>query len=262
MTEEIPTRKIREGYKISLLVVDRLLQDSELLLKKKRYSSSIPLSILALEEFSKILIFEAVSKQNKGLPKSIWTKLSGGGSHLNKLSLYADARKKILEIKTPKKFDEIYKKFSKDIGLTDKVGGKHVDHETELFQKLLPKLNSIKMKCFYLDYDFETEYWIYFDGYYKPEFKEALAKFLHLFIRILSFSHHIFSNLPKNALDYDKKELKSIRNSKDVKLLAKLQKQMYSKEYTRYFDMPLLMIFSFDELIELYRKKDSFLKNN
>lgn len=255
--EEIPPIKVSEGYKISSEIIDRLLQDSEILIKNKRYSSSIPLSILAFEEFAKMLIFDAKLKHKEGLPISIWDKLSKGGTHDTKLTLYIEARKKILEIDAPKSIDETYSKFSKQIGLSGKVGGKDVDRETKLFQKLLPKLNSIKKKCFYLDYNKTDNDWEYFDGIYKTEFKEALAKFLLLYVKTLSFSFQVFSNLPKKPIDnYSSKEIENIKKLKNVKLLSKLQKRMFSKEYSRYFDMTLLMLFSIDDLYDFFKKSD------
>lgn len=247
--KEIPLIKVSEGYKISSNIINRLLWDSEVLIKNKSYSSSIPLSILAFEEFSKMLILNSSLKLKKGLPISIWEGLSKGGSHDIKLTLYIEARKKILEIDIPKNLDDVYSKFSKQIGLADKVGGDEVERETILLQKLFLKLNSIKKKCFYLDYDKTNEQWDYFDGTYKIEFKEALAKFLLLCVKIISFSYSVLLNLSKKFVDdCSKKDIKEIKELKDVKLFSKLQKLMYSKEYSGYFFIIFSTLFSIDEL--------------
>lgn len=63
--------KLREGMFLCINMAENLLKDSEILLKKKRYSSSVSLAILAFEEISKAYVMELCIQDGKGMPQKI-----------------------------------------------------------------------------------------------------------------------------------------------------------------------------------------------
>src|SRR5690348_1832231 len=102
------------GIRTCMNHIDTLLRNSELLIKNKRYSASIPISILAIEELGKAEVLSVALSIKKPLPERIWNDLTRGGSaHIKKTTALILSRKLHLKNSTPeedRQFDEYARK--------------------------------------------------------------------------------------------------------------------------------------------------------
>ena len=55
----------KSGFRVIIDHTDQLLKDSDLLIKKKRYSASVPLSVLAIEELGKAIFISTSIRLQK-----------------------------------------------------------------------------------------------------------------------------------------------------------------------------------------------------
>ena len=81
---QIPSSKLEEGIELCKEQTKMSLESSEILLKKRKYVSSIGLSILAKEELTKIRIFRRMQKYDKPIENDLWRILN---DHKEKLGL-------------------------------------------------------------------------------------------------------------------------------------------------------------------------------
>ena len=156
--------KLREGMGLCINMAENLLKDSEILLKKKRYSSSASLAILAFEEISKADAMGLCMQSGKGMSQKIWNELSGGGSHKLKLSVLTLRQKAFLKNKPTPECVSYMDEISEVLGFPKPLEHEMAQIQTHICEKILPRLNIVKQECFYLNFDKEKNQWINFDS--------------------------------------------------------------------------------------------------
>lgn len=148
----IPEKNLKEGFKKQIQHVENLLESSQLLYDSKKYPSSLSLSILALEEVTKLRLIREHLRKNKGILEKDWKNMKKGGSHKMKLVQPSIQRKKRLEEMDEKKYDAI-EEFKKITGSPfDRMTFSEMKKATEKYS-MMTKLDKIKQDCFYLDWD-------------------------------------------------------------------------------------------------------------
>jgi len=244
--EYISPEQVKEGFKKCHIVVNRLLKDAELLMKNGRYSSSVSLAILAYEEVSKANNLRLKIKNEEGLTQSQWNTMSFGRiAHNPKLSSIVEAREKRLEQLTQGDANFI-NQVSKKIGLPGYADFQAAKNETMLLKDILPKLNSVKQDCFYLNWDEKGKHWTYFDRKFNEKIKKALAKFLITTAEGLMVSQKFSIDIPTKPFEqYSNEEWETVQNLKSCDELKKTIKYKNSSEFARISDMAIVAIDSY-----------------
>jgi AbiV family abortive infection protein len=147
----VPKDKLSDGFEKSKNHVEFLLESSKILYDKKKYSLSIPILVLALEECYKMrFILDHITK-DVGITKSEWDDITKGRDvHKSKLKkVYSEPKKEIEE-----HGEENYKIISSFMAkMGDKTIWKSYPESIEISQYVeerLAKLDVIKQDCFYL----------------------------------------------------------------------------------------------------------------
>lgn len=237
--------RLREGMDLCTDMAENLLKDSEILLKKKRYSSSVSLAILAFEEISKASVMELYMRDGKGMPQKIWNELSGGGSHKLKLSALMLQQKAFLKNKPTPEVVSHMDEMNEILGFPKSLEHKMAQTQTHILEKILPRLNIVKQECFYLDFDKEKNLWVNFDGRFKDDYKKAIAVFLIAMTKKAIALQKFFSYIPSKPFDqYTVKEWNMALKSKQRKELEKVLKTK-----TKYFghmgDMAIIALLNY-----------------
>jgi len=246
---EIPFEKLEFGIKQGILIVENLLKDSEILLKKKRYASSISLAILAYEEISKQNILRLQLKQGKPFPWKTWIVLSSGGQgHSTKLSDMMLKKKINLEKKGSSKIDSYINKINTDFGFPPLADHKMAQIEAEFLVHLLPKLNNVKKDCFYLDYDLKNQKWTHFENRFDMKTKEAIAIFvIHLAKRTTAYQKFLMDIPGKPFEKYTKIDFNNVKKLKSRKNLKKILEQTNDKKSVYLNDIAMIAIDTYPE---------------
>ena len=239
-TNEDVLKYTKVGLPMMIDHIDRLLKDSEFLIKKKRYSSSIPLSVLALEEIGKIHIISSIDKLEKPIVDKIWKDITRGGvAHIRKTTGIIFSREKYLE-----KFDPESEKYIDE--MMKAVGMKPIELQMAkidnmLLKALFLRLEKIKQDCFYTDTDTNGN-WINFDTRFNKEDKKSIAYFLFTTALNMHTNQKFTSGLPqkpfKEYSDADKKIMKS-RYRKEVNSILKKND---TKKIGHFVDRAMLLI--------------------
>ena len=217
--------KLREGMSPCINMAENLLKDSEILFKKKRYSSSVSLAILAFEEISKASVMELCMQNGKGMPQKTWKELSGGGSHKHKLSALTLQQKVFLKNKPTPESVSYIDEMSGVLGFPKPLEHEMVQIHTHIYDKILPRLNIVKQECFYLNFDKEKNQWINFDSRFNDNSKKAIAMFIIATAKKAIALQKFFSYMPYKPFDhYTVKERNMVLKSKQRKELVKVLK--------------------------------------
>mgnify|MGYP000040500184 CR=1 FL=1 len=148
----IPEKYLKEGFKKQIHHIENLLESSQLLYDSKKYPSSLSLSILALEEITKLRLIREHLRKKEGISEKDWKNMKKGGSHKMKLVQPSMQRKKRLEDMDEQKYDAI-EEFKKSTGSPfDRMTFSEMKKATEKYS-MMAKLDKIKQACFYLDWD-------------------------------------------------------------------------------------------------------------
>ena len=257
-TNEIELKKLKDGIKRCVRLVENLLEDSEILLKRKRYSSSIALSIIAWEEISKAHIMRLQMKKGKGLPMNVWRELTTGRkAHAKKLSSIMFERKKRLEQKMSSKADAYLNEIAQRLGLPGLADGKTAHVEAIFLEKLFPKLNAVKQDCLYLNLDKNTNNWINFENRFSNKIKEAVAKFLIATIRrTTAYQKFIFEISMKPFQKYTKEDWVIALKSKHLKEIQNVYRKTNTKEMGHISDLAMIAIDSYRDEKKSFEKSD------
>lgn len=246
----IPYEKFDSGIKQGIEITENLLKDSETLLKKKRYSSSVSLAILAYEEISKQNILRLAKKLGISLPWKIWLELSyGGKAHHVKLSSMMTERKLNLEKKTSPRVESYLNKINKEFGFPELADNRAAQIEAEFLEQVLPKLNAVKKDCFYLDYDLKNNDWIHFENRFDEKTKEAIALFVITLTKRITAFQKFLRDIPAKPFEkYTKAEMKQAKKSKSRKELQKILKNTGNKRFQYLHDVAIIAIDSYPEV--------------
>lgn len=165
----IPNEILLDGSSLALKNTDRLLKDARILFDNKRYSTSLALSVLALEEFGKcLLLFEAMTKRSK-VTSNMWRK------HFMNHNVKLNAILRIIELfpPSPEYKDEL-------------------DKESKELAKLVEKWGATKIQAIYVDWDNQTKNWFCYDEKVDEDKMKDSREVLNLVERwFKAFSEHL-----------------------------------------------------------------------
>ncbi|NIP61462.1 MAG: AbiV family abortive infection protein, partial [Nitrosopumilaceae archaeon] len=202
MTKKIPKSRVKEGFTQCHSVIKRLLNDAELNLKNGRYSSSIALSILAIEELAKSDLLRSKIIRDEELTYEEWDKLTfGKKAHLLKLNWYPTKRKEKLLNRWSDLDIQALNEANKKLGFPNNFANRDsLFKEIELSEKVNPKLNQIKQDCFYLKWDKKNSNWTTFEKKFSDKVKKAIATWLVTIVRHDSLLQQYFFEYPKKPV--------------------------------------------------------------
>lgn len=145
-----PKENLIEAFNKERKHIVGLLSDSKILFENKRFSTSISLSILALEEIRKLMMIREHIIKQEDVYRDEWAVYIKGGSHEHKLSdVYLQPLQHLQKIT-----DEEYKRFienDKKLGNKQKFSDlDRIKQPSQLMIIRLKKLNEIKKACWYL----------------------------------------------------------------------------------------------------------------
>lgn len=146
----IPINEMIDGAVICLKNANRLTDDSTLAFDNERYSTSISLSVLALEEMGKVYLLLDATKNNRSITKKIWH--DEFESHIKKLQ----------------SLPNYLSTFVENQSTTSKK-------ELERFTIFLKLLSQKKLESFYVDWNATENNWFYFDDHETLSQKRMLA---------------------------------------------------------------------------------------
>lgn len=146
----IPIDEMIDGAVVCLKNANRLTDDSTLAFDNGRYSTSISLSVLALEEMGKVYLLLDATSNNRSITKKIWN--DEFESHTKKLQ----------------SLPNYLSTFVENQSTTSKK-------ELERFMLFLKLLSKKKLESFYVDWNATKNNWFYFDDHETLSQKRKLA---------------------------------------------------------------------------------------
>lgn len=227
MPKDIEISQLKEGFEIGVNHIQKMLDASKILFDAERYTMSISLAILSLEEITKISEISEHIRAKKAISNTKWSKLTQSGSHNTKLTkLFVDSQNKVIEMgeKHHKKVQELSKKLGEI---------EHFDYQTLSGEKiqmhLLKNLNIIKKECFYLDY--KENNWKTFATTFKPKGQAILAEVLYYQNLGILLSIMLQHTTPVASLDEQSPKFKSYRDNPFRKKLEEIREIENTKEF-------------------------------
>jgi len=202
----IPAKKLKDGLDKDVRHIASLLEASEILYESKKFSESLPLSILALEEVTKLKTIRDHYIKKMGITNKEWFDLKKGGSHKKKLTQPSEERKKRLHEMGEERF-EVARQLKQMIG--DPLGNLSYEQMKNASKGYLNmgKLDKIKQDCFYLDW--QDSKWVSARIKLSPKQLEALSwvslEITKWFLnQIMLYSKHPEIELDENSESYKK----------------------------------------------------------
>jgi len=171
---KIPNSKLTEGIELCKKQSKMLLDSSEILYKKRKYVTSIGLSILAKEELTKIRIFYRMKIRNLPLEHDLWRMLN---DHRVKLGLPLYVSYLSLKKRSPLDIVKIRSMYLKE-GIDPKMNAVDLVKPFNVKgMKFLESLDLLKQDCHFLN-------WINNDWFsvlenYDEKTQKAIAHFLY-----------------------------------------------------------------------------------
>jgi len=143
-----------DGYTKCLKHVTNLIEASEILYSAKKYFASIPLSVLAIEESYKIVLFQQHLSSKQGISEMRWKKISqGDAAHRHKLtSIFDDSKTEIRDRISEQTYNQVAA-FQETLYGTKVIPYKTAIKQAGVETERLAALNEIKKHCFYLHWD-------------------------------------------------------------------------------------------------------------
>jgi AbiV family abortive infection protein len=218
---------------------DQLLKDSELLIKKKRYSASIPLSIFAIEEIGKSNFLESLIKLKKPLTKELWKEITGGGiAHVKKTTGLIVSEKTFLDSSNPEKDEKLNE-------IMTKLGIPFTDTKMAKIHNMLRKatylrLENIKHDCLYVNKNGNN--WINFNNRFSNYEQSTIATYLFVIALRTHISHKFSLKIPQKLLNEYSEE--DIKKSQKIwkKEINPIMKKTDSKKIGRLVDHGMLFL--------------------
>jgi len=235
VTEFISPKKVKEGMEKSHKVINRLLNDAELLLKHGRYPASVSCAILAYEEEAKADYLRKKAQKNEGITKTEWNDLTASpGMHTRKLTSLTKRRSERIQ-RFQDKDNELFGFLNQ--ALLGLPGGGNVSNAKRVFSELnrvFPKLNSMKQDCFYLEWDSGNGNWSYFDKRFDEKTKKAIAESLIMESRRELLNQKYLLNVPiKKFVDMTKEDFLKLKEQKATKEYGKFLQNIHNPEMAK-----------------------------
>ena len=228
---------LSEGFEGCRLSVEMMLKSSETLLNSNNYSLSIFLSILAMEESTKLELIHKRMMTSDPIKKKEWKSISSyPEAHLNKLvTPVRDEKDSLLSM--GKETYEKMKKIGTDSGIGELPDFDEIDSSDNINLSYYKMLNSIKKDCLYLDWN--DNHW--FSFFYLPEDKQkAFAKFRLNHTKQIVFNIILRNRLFLLTINQDSKK-NQLRFSAEFELYKKLmrgvQENLISKNFEKDIDI-------------------------
>ena len=230
----------KDGYDRIMKLVKHSIDNSHNFLKEGKYSSSIPTSILALEEIAKAEFLRRSVHNAQQIDIREWIQLTmrGGSSHVNKLLYDVHKREKSLERWSENDIQAL-NAINKKLGLMTVHSNKEsVKTDNEFFKKILPKLKDLKEDCFYSSWDDVNRKWNYFDRRFPDKVKSIMTRYLFLTAKrgyfLLKFKNEMESK--KQFKDYTDADWDRLSKSENRLEVIKLEQEL-SKIFSSSFDL-------------------------
>lgn len=230
---------LKSGLNLVFEHTDQLLKDSELLLKKKRYSTSIPLSIIAIEEVGKSNFLESLIKLKKPITNKFWKEITRGGiAHVKKTTSLILAEKNFLDSLSQKQNLEGNR-------IMEKMGIPVTDNKMLKIGNMLRKatylrLESLKHDCLYVNRDGKT--WTNFSNRFTTHEQLSIAHYLFIIALRTHTSHKFSLSIPQKPFkEYSKEDIKKSK-SKWNKESKPIMKKTYTKKLGRLIDHGMLLL--------------------
>jgi AbiV family abortive infection protein len=228
------------GIQICMDHIDIFLKDSKLLIKKKRYSASVRLSILAIEEICKVHIMSESISLQKPLSDKIWEEITTAGrAHVMKVASLIHSRKLHLANITPES-DRRFDEFMHSIGIS--IGDKKSSQtHNKILKILFLRLETLKQDCFYTGLD-ENKNWINFDNRFSDKIKKAIAVCFFIIALRMHSSLKFSLSLPRKSFDKYSVEEQKILKSRWMKEVGSIMKKTDTKELGHLTDIAIMVI--------------------
>ena len=234
MTIKIPVEKLGKGIEKCKKQAKTHLDSSEILLKKKKYTSSITLSILGREEITKIRIFRNHMKMNKEIDNKVWKELN---NHKIKLALPYLLAYKGLRRKTVPELMEIDQAYRTE-GLESKL--RIVDLSKPINMKYVQFLESLDI----LKQDSQFVGWVDNDWFsvlenYSENIQKAFANVMYHegmddyygILLTLNWKKGDKVELPKNITGHKFKKNTQIMQTKKFKQMQQIVYETIKRDY-------------------------------
>lgn len=147
----IPMKELMDGAILTLKNADDLATEAEILFKKRKYSRSLSLATLSLEEFGKHGMLMEAMESNCKITKKIWH--DEFENHTMKLEVIPKRLKKFTNPKDKKKLKNL-----------------------ERINKYLLKLSKKKLEAFYVDWNAKNNTWFVFDRIHSKSELKKMSK--------------------------------------------------------------------------------------
>lgn len=148
---KITKKQLQDGFIHQKNQIEDLIFTAETAYSAKKYNISVALSILALEEITKLRQIRDSDYLNGELDLSDWKRLSEGpGVHVKKLAKPVEEMLKRQKEKDTKHWDEVQKFI--DSTLIDGGGEKSQKTTPSYDPEMNHALNQLKLACLYMDY--------------------------------------------------------------------------------------------------------------
>jgi len=211
--------------------VELLLESSKLLHDSKKYSLSIPLSILALEECAKLNLFSRKVYQKRGVSQEEWSSLSKGGSHDTKLTRpLTDSKKELLQ-KGEKGF-QIVKARQQKLGSVIKYTS--LDEIVSAYAEeanTIKVLNKIKKLCLYVDW--KEGNWQSLVSNFTTRQKKILSRYLLTYVGFVFNNELLGMKYPHFPHEEQSLEYRKFINDPLWKQAKELEKLITTNEFRK-----------------------------
>lgn len=248
VTEFISPKRVKEGMEKSHKVINRLLNDAELLLKHGRYPASVSCTILAYEEAAKADYLRKKAQKNEGITKTEWNDLTASpGVHTRKLTSLTKRRSERIQ-RFQDKDGELFRILNQAFGFPSGGNIRNAKHVFSELNRVFPKLNSMKQDCFYLEWNATGDNWSYFDKRFNEKTKKAIAESLIMESRRELLGQKYLLNVPiKKFVDMTKEEFLKLKEQKATKEYGKFLHKIHNPEMAKKTRIALKAIDSYPE---------------
>lgn len=226
MTVSISIEKLHEGIEKGMVQSKLLLDSSKILLDKKKFVTSISLSILSKEESAKVLTFRDFLKKNKPIDSTAWKELT---NHKIKSALPFLRAWKNLRKMSEKDRRKVQEAFQND-GI-DQINWSDLDQSFNIkYVQLLESLDFLKQDCQFINW-INDDWFSILNNYGKKLqndfantfYYEALEDYYLLLLRIKSKARDPIK-IPNSITG---RKYKKIQRTMDTKNFKQMQRNTY-----------------------------------
>jgi len=199
----IPVSSLKQGIELCLNNGKRLLDDAKFLQDDKRFASAIPLYVISYEELNKGLFLQDHLFEKEDISDKKYNEVFSGYSHLNKLKIQYEIKKKTIEEMDDAEFNS-YEDVSNKIGSI----WWGTDRQTALMScnnalATLGKFNELKKNFFYVDY---VNSWKYMQNRFSNKLLESICVLMYfmtyeLFLTIKMYQEDYHEDSPKSITE-------------------------------------------------------------